>query len=196
MKRQKAMIWLVAAALVFAVGATDAQAQRPEKPWQIEAHAGVAVPTFDISDLVKAGPVVGGGIGYFATDKLLVMAEADFGFHKGKEISGSEGSLPDVNVYHYMGKLGYLVYRSSDARLKILVNAGAGAMTFDPDVEGASANTYFAINAGAKLYYLFAKSVGLVVSPQGDIAFVSKDDGFTGSTAWVWPFTAGLYVNF
>lgn len=174
--------------LVFGVGSAAAQA--PEQPWIVEVHGGVSVPTFDITDLAKVGPSVGGGIGYFVTDRWYVAGEADFGFHKG----ANDG--PDVNVYHYMGKLGYVVYQSADSRLKILVNAGAGAMTFNPDVEGADTNTYFAINAGAKLFYMFSDNVGLVVSPQGDIAFTKEDDGFTGSTAWVWPFSAGVVFSF
>ncbi len=64
------------------------------------------------------------------------------------------------------------------------------------DVDGAAkTNTYFAINAGAKLIYNFNRSVGFVLSPQGDIAF-SKKSELTTDNAWVWPVTAGLRVRF
>ncbi len=190
---------LHAVAVLVALGfglSSPAMAQRPEQPWMIEAHAGYYVPTFDISDLVDASFGFGGGIGYFVTPKVIVMGEVDYSRHGGAKIEGSEATGPDVDVLHFMGKLGYVVYGSPDGKLKILVNAGAGAMNFSPDVQDAESKTYFAINAGAKLYYMFARNVGLVVSPQGDIAFTSKDDGFTGSTAWVWPFSAGLVLNF
>jgi hypothetical protein len=180
------------AAFVGLAGTTGAQAERP---FVVEGLAGAAVPTFDITDLADPGPVFGGAVGYF-WDKFLFMGEFDFGTHGGADIEGSEGTYPDVDVLHYIAKVGYQVYQSSDEKLRIYVNLGAGALSFEADAEGAETNTYAAINAGAKLYYMFNEYVGVVVSPQGDIAFVDEDDGFTGSTAWVWPFTAGLAVTF
>jgi len=69
-------------------------------------------------------------------------------------------------------------------------------VSFDADVAGSTANTYLAINAGAKIYYDMSDLLSFVISPQGDIAFVDKADGFTGTTAWVWPITAGIALNF
>jgi hypothetical protein len=178
--------------LLVTAGIADAQ---QEKPFIVEGLAGAAVPTFDITDLADPGPVFGGAVGY-AWDKFLFMGEFDFGTHGGADIEDSEGSYPDVDVLHYIAKVGYQVYQSSDEKLRIYVNLGAGALSFKADVDDAETNTYAAINAGAKLYYMFSDAVGLVVSPQGDIAFVDEEDGFTGSTAWVWPFTAGLALNF
>ena len=37
-------------------------------------------------------------------------------------------------------------------------------------------------------------SVALFASPQGDIAFTDEDK-YGASSAWVWPFTAGLKVR-
>jgi hypothetical protein len=182
MKLRKSLTAL--AVLGFAL-AGPALAQHPERPFIIEARGGLYVPTFDVADLADPGPGLGVSFGYFITPDLLVFGEADFGFHSGAEIS--EG---------FMAKAGYVVYASRDGKLRLLVNAGAGALSFEPDVEAAESNTYLAVNAGAKLYYQFHRAVGLVVSPQGDIAFVDEDDGFTGSTAWVWPFSAGFYLSF
>jgi len=174
--------------LVFAVGGASAQA--PEKSWIVEGLAGVAVPTFDITDLADPGFVFGGAAGYLFNDKLLVMVEVDFGTHTGAD----DG--PDVNVYHYMAKAGYQVFKSQDDKLRIFVNAGVGAMAFDVDVDAFDTKTYLGINAGAKIYYAINDMFNIVVSPQGDIAFVDEADGFTGSTAWVWPLTAGIAVSF
>jgi hypothetical protein len=167
-----------------------AQAQAPDKPVIVEGLAGVAVPTFDITDLADPGFVAGAAAGYRFNDRVLGLIEVDFGTHPGAD----DG--PDVNVYHYMAKAGYRVFQSQDDKWRIFVNAGLGAMTFDVDLEGAETNTYFAINAGAKVYYMINETIGIVVSPQGDIAFVDEKDGFTGSTAWVWPVTAGLAFSF
>lgn len=178
-----------AAAAVLFVTATGVRAQ--DKPFIVEGLAGIAVPTFDITDLADPGPVFGGAFGYMATDKILVMGEFDYGTHSSAVADG-----PDIDVLHYIGKVGYLVYQSADDKFKLFVNLGAGAVTFSQDADGADSFTYAAINAGAKAYYSVAENVSIVLSPQGDIAFTSEDDGFTGSTGWVWPFTAGVAVNF
>jgi hypothetical protein len=175
--------------VVFTV--SGAQAQAAEKPFIVEGLAGVAVPTFDITDAADPGFVAGGAFGYLITNDILGMVEFDYGIHPSAVEDG-----PDINVLHYMAKAGYRVFQTEDGKLSIFVNAGAGAVTFDADAEGAEANTYPAINAGAKIYYAFTDAISLVVSPQGDIAFVDEEDGFTGSTAWVWPITAGVAVTF
>jgi hypothetical protein len=74
----------------------------------------------------------------------------------------------------------------------VIVNAGAGALTFD--VDGAGSSTYPAINVGAKIGYRLSPRVQLLLSPQGDIAFTDEEDVGT-SNAWVWPFTAGVRIG-
>jgi len=177
-------------AMIMTLAAGSVQAQAPEKPWGLEVLAGAAVPTFDITDLADPGFVAGAAGSYMVSDKILGMVEVDFGTHPG----ANDG--PDVNVYHYMAKAGYRVFQSQDEKWRIYVNAGLGALTFDVDVSGAESNTYFAINAGAKIYYSITETIGIVISPQGDIAFVDEDKGFTGSTAWVWPITGGVAFTF
>jgi hypothetical protein len=186
----KSIVLTSALMMTLVLGASNLQAQAPEKPWIIEGLVGTAVPTFDISDLADPGLVAGFAAGYRFSEKILGMMELDYGTHAGA------GAGPDVNVYHYMGKVGYRVFESQDTKWRIFVNAGAGALTFDADAAGATANTYLAINAGAKIYYDVSELLSVVISPQGDIAFVDKADGFTGSTAWVWPITAGFALNF
>jgi hypothetical protein len=179
---------LVAAFLTAAAGA--AQAQAPEKPWIVEGLAGAAIPTFDITDLADPGFAAGGAAGYLFTDKIIGMVEFDYGIH-----GGADGG-PDVTVLHYMAKGGYRVFASQDGAWRIFVNLGVGAMTFDVDVPTFESKTYLGINAGAKIYYAVNETINIVVSPQGDIGFVDEADGFTNSTAWVWPVTAGVALSF
>lgn len=182
----------VVAALGLMVGTAAAQ----ESGVMFEVHGGIALPTFDIDDIADLGPLVGGGIWYSPVDqRWLVGAEADFGFHSGATLDGVDG--PDVNVYHFMGKAGYVVYTSADGKFSLMLNAGAGIMMFDVDafdVLGVSVDpdseTYFAINAGAKFMYMVADQVNIVVSPQGDIAFSDAP-----STSWVWPLSAGVQIK-
>jgi len=177
------------AMLVAALGLTTSRA---EAQGALEVRGGINVPTFDITDAAKAGPSFGVGLNYRIGERVWVIGDADFGFHPGAELTGGSNG-PDVNVYHYIAKLGYEVVRSADSRFTIVLNAGAGAMTFA--VDGGDSFTYPAINVGAKLIYGIGSRVSLVLSPQGDIAFTDEDVLGT-SNAWVWPVAAGFRVNF
>jgi Outer membrane protein beta-barrel domain len=171
--------------------ASTAQAQWAERRVSIEARGGFNVPTFDISDAVDAGPSFGVGAAVQFAPKLWLMGDVDLGFHSGADLAGG-GAAPDVNVYHYVAKLGYELLSEGQSPWSVIVNAGAGALTFD--VDGAGSNTYPAINVGAKIGYRLSPRVQLLLSPQGDIAFTDEEDVGT-SNAWVWPFTAGVRIG-
>jgi outer membrane protein with beta-barrel domain len=171
--------------------ASPAQAQWAERRVTIEGRGGFNVPTFDISDAVDAGPSFGAGAAVQFAPRLWLMGDVDLGFHSGADLAGG-GQGPDVNVYHYVAKLGYELLSSGQSPWSVILNAGAGALTFD--VDGAGSNTYPAINVGAKIGYRLSPRVTLLLSPQGDIAFT--DDAVVGtSNAWVWPFTAGVRIG-
>jgi hypothetical protein len=178
------------AALLVALAATAADAQETPRRFTFEGRGGINVPTFDIADAVDAGPSVGVGLGYQLSPKLWALGDVDLGFHSSADVAGVEG--PDVKVYHYIAKLGYAVVPEGASKWSVIVNAGAGAMTFD--VDGGTSNTYPAINVGAKIAYRLGSRVSLLLSPQGDIAFTDEDEVGT-SNSWVWPFTAGLRVG-
>jgi hypothetical protein len=165
-----------------------AAAQDPAPRVTIEGRAGLNVPTFDISDAVDAGPSFGIGAGVQLRPRLYLLGDVDLGFHSGANPAGGL-EAPDVKVYHYMAKVGYEVLSAGSSPWSVIVNAGAGALTFDPD--GASSKTYPAINVGAKIGYRLSPRVSLLLSPQGDIAFTTDDELGTDN-AWVWPFTAGV----
>ena len=171
--------------------ASTVQAQSVERRVSIEARGGFNVPTFDIADAVDAGPSFGLGAAVKFAPKLWLMGDVDLGFHSGADLAGG-GQAPDVKVYHYVAKLGYELLSEGQSPWSVIVNAGAGALTFDAD--GAGANTYPAINVGAKIGYRLSPRVQLLLSPQGDIAFTNDEDVGT-SNAWVWPFTAGVRIG-
>jgi hypothetical protein len=171
--------------------ASIAQAQWAERRVSIEARGGFNVPTFDISDAVDAGPSVGLGAAVQFAPKLWLMGDVDLGFHSGADLAGG-GEAPDVKVYHYVAKLGYELLSEGQSSWSVIINAGAGALTFDAD--GAGSNTYPAINVGAKIGYRLSPRVQLLLSPQGDIALMDNDQVGT-SNAWVWPFTTGVRIG-
>ena len=178
------------AALLMLVGTTVGEAQEAPRRFTLEGRGGFNVPTFDISDGVDGGPSVGVGLGYQVSSGFWVLGDLDLGFHSGADIGGVEG--PDVKVYHYIAKLGYALVPEGASAWSVILNAGAGAMTFD--VDGEASNTYPAINVGAKIAYRLSPRVSLLLSPQGDIAFSDEDEVGT-TNAWVWPLTAGFRIG-
>ena len=181
-------IALVAASVTLLTIPSAARAQAEPGRVTLEARGGLNVPTFDISDAVDAGPSVGIGAAVQIRPRVYLLGDLDLGFHSGTDLPGGAGA-PDVKVYHYMAKVGYALVPEGSSPWSLIVNAGAGAMTFD--VDGAGSNTYPAINVGAKIAYRVSPRLSLLLSPQGDIAF-TKDDELGTSNAWVWPFTAGF----
>ncbi len=181
-------IALVAASVTLLTIPSAARAQAEPGRVTLEARGGLNVPTFDISDAVDAGPSVGIGAAVQIRPRIYLLGDLDLGFHSGADLPGG-ASAPDVKVYHYMAKVGYALLAEGSSPWSLIVNAGAGAMTFD--VDGAGSNTYPAINVGAKIGYRVSPRVSLLLSPQGDIAF-TKDAELGTSNAWVWPFTAGI----
>lgn len=175
-----AVIGVAAATMTFGTSATAQTA--------IEIRGGANVPTFDIADVAKTGPSFGIGISKKASDRLWVIGDFDYGMHANKTSGG-----PDINVSHYIAKIGYELGKGADSKWTVVLNAGAGAMNFS--VDGGPSFTYPAINVGAKLIYGFSERTSFVLSPQGDIAFSKKDELGTNN-AWVWPFAAGLRFNF
>ena len=170
---------------VLALGlATVAAAQ--DRRFAIEARGGLNVPTFDIADVAESGPSFGAGVSYRLSAKLWLIGDVDFGSHDVK------GTSAQIDVNHYIAKLGYDLTAGTTGPWSVLVNAGAGAMTFDG---GADSYTYPAINVGAKIAYRLGGQFALVLSPQGDIAF-GKEAEIGTTNAWVWPFAAGLRVAF
>lgn len=178
--------------LALSPGTASAQMMDDRAPVEIDLRGGFYVPTFDISDSADPGFGFGAGIGIPMGSRLTVRGNADFGFHPGAEVNGTE--LPDINVYHYIAGLGAVLYRSQGGKFELGANAGGGAMTFDPDVDGDDSFTYPAINVGLTMAYQVSPSVSLLLSPQGDIAFSDEDEVGTDNS-WVWPITAGIRIT-
>lgn len=168
--------------------ATTAAAQQAAPRYFVEGRAGAVVPTFDIADIARTGTGFGAAFGVRLNPTWVFMGEFDYGMHKDKP-----SNSVDITTMHYIAKLGYSLTGPRDKGLEAVVNLGAGAVMFD--VEGGDRYTYPAINAGAKITYNFNRTYGLVLSPQGDIAF-SKKEELSTTNAWVWPITAGLRVSF
>jgi hypothetical protein len=166
---------------------SQAEAQQAPRAF-VEGLGGSVVPTFAVADVATSGAAFGAAVGYHLTDRWILMAEYDNGFHKDNTTE-----TVDITTRHYMAKVGYSLTGPRTRGWEAAVNLGVGAVTFD--VDGGPTYTYPAINAGAKIVYNINPSMGFVLSPQGDIAF-SKESELGTDNSWVWPFTAGLRVRF
>ena len=191
-------IGLAALAGLLVVGTQPARAQSmtgamgprvaaPAPKIFAEALGGAVVPTFDIANAAKTGAAFGAAVGYAVSPRWVVMGEFDYADHAAKATSAVR-----IHTLHYIAKVGYSLTGPRERGWEALVNLGAGAVAFD--VAGTT-KTYPAINAGAKIAYNVSRNFGLVLSPQGDIAFTKKADLNT-TNAWVWPVTVGLRVRF
>jgi hypothetical protein len=155
----------------------------------LEGRGGAVIPTFGIADVATTGAALGGTLGYRFSPRWTLMGEVDLGFHEDEATKSV-----DITTRHFMAKVGYSLTGPRSSGWEASINLGAGAVQFD--VDGApDPFTYFAINAGAKIAYHINRSVALVLSPQGDIAFADEAELST-TTAWVWPVTVGLRVTF
>lgn len=182
---------LLGAAVLLVAPCAGAVAQRAAPGSMLEFRGGINVPTFDIADAANTGGSVGATAAIRVSPRFWLTAAADFGFHPGANFpNGAQG--PDVNVYHYIVGLAWDTHRPDNSRWSVMVNAGAGAMTFD--VDGVTTKTYPAINMGAKIGYDVSSAVSVFLSPQGDIAFTDEDVLGTDN-AWVWPFSVGVRIN-
>ena len=158
-------------------------AQSPDRKVLLEVRGGLNIPTFKIADAAKVGPSGGFGLGFKVGQRWLVQADADFGTH---DLKGTGGG--DIAVSHFIGKVGYVVSKPG-SKWHVAVNLGAGALSFNPST--GPTDTYFAINAGAKLGYQLGRGVEFLLSPQGDIAFSDSP-----KTSWIWPVAAGFRFSF
>jgi len=174
-------------AVALALGGfwASAATAQVERPVSFEVRGTAMLPTFDIADAADLGFGGGAGIGFRITERVRLMADFDVGMH-GTDVDGF-----NINTYHYMGKLGYDVVDNEN--VVVTLNLGAGAVTFGGDLP--SAQTYVAINAGAKVGIKVSPMVEFLISPQGDIAFADEVDLGT-TNAWVWPLGLGFRVKF
>jgi hypothetical protein len=154
----------------------------------VEARAGIGLPLSDIGDVIDLGLNFGGGVmvGIGPNNAIKLMAEGDFGIQKGAELVGIQ--LPDWNILHIMGKVGYDVLAAQGGQASLILNAGGGLMVLSPD--GGESASKIAVGGGAKIGYAVTPQVTIFASPQGHIAFTE------GSSSLVFPMTAGVRVTF
>ncbi len=161
----------------------------------VDVRAGYTKPLGDASDVLKGQSSFGGGIMVALGERLHVGATVDFAHHSTKPVIGGPNDR-QFNVVHTFLKASFEVVNSNKVSLE--VNAGPGMMFFSPnqairDADGWETERHLAVNGGLTITWWFADRIGIVASPQADVA-LSKSSGhiFADKKGMLFPLTGGF----
>lgn len=186
---------------VFAVGilallARPALAQ--DRYATFDVRAGYTAATGSTGDLFKGQSSFGGSTAFAIGSRLHLGLSADWAHHSQKVNGAVIGGPNDEqwNVIHTFLKLHASLVETS--KVTFAVNAGPGLMIFSPnqvlkDNDGLKTDAHIAVNVGATVTYWFSDRIGLIASPQLDMA-LKKTSGqiFTDKSAMLFPITGGF----
>ena len=165
----------------------------------VDIRAGYTVPFGNSTkDTFKGQSSFGEGAAIALADHIHLGATFDWAHHSVKQADGTVIGGPNdqqYNAFHTFLKVSWEALNAS--KLTIGVNAGPGIVFFSPNEvlkqQGATGDRHFAVNLGATITYWFSDRIGIVLSPQADIA-MKKISGqvFTTGSAMLFPMTGGL----
>ena len=171
----------------------------------IDVRAGYTkAPTGDDSDLnlgqsLKSQSSFGLSAFIALSNKVRLGPSFDFAHHSVKQPPDGEiiGGPNDqqYKLFHAFLKVSFDLVNSS--RVSVALNAGPGMIFFAPNdilrAQGIESDRHFAVNGGASITWWFSERIGLLLSPQVDVA-LSRSSGqiFTDKSALFIPLTGGL----
>ena len=195
----------VFAAGIFALMAGPLLAQEPTRFATVEIRAGYTkTPKGNSNDItarqsLKGQSSFGAGATIALGSRLHLGVTADWAHHSvyvgpDSVVGGAEDQ--QWNILHAFVKVSYSLLAMD--KVTIAVNAGPGLMIFSPnqvirDATGDRTDAHFAVNGGATITWWFADRIGLMASPQADIA-LKKGSGqiFRDRSATTFPITGGF----
>ncbi len=178
---------LVALLLLAARTGSEATAQTDTHRWSAQLSAGLVMPLGKFANTTNLGFGFAGAIGYSLGSHWTML-----GVFNAGSLEGDPG--PDWNIYSYLFKAAYDTGAES-SRWRIQVPLGAGAVTFDPESEAISANTYFAAASGLMFQYDFSARMAATLDALVTLAFTSQNDLGT-SYVWLFPVAVGFLIRF
>ena len=164
----------------------------------VDVRAGYTVPLSDAKDTFKGQSSFGMGAHIALADRVHLGATFDWAHHSLKQADGSViggPNDPQYNVFHTFLKVSFEAVNQD--KFSVGINAGPGMIFFSPNdilkAQAVESDRHFAVNAGLTITWWFADRIGLLASPQADIAF-SRSSGhiFTESKALLFPITGGF----
>lgn len=190
MKNRTSGFQIVVSGLLALTGLVTTEADAQQRV-TFDGRAGVALPTGRLAESTDAGVTFGLGGAYWVHPRIALTADGDLELLRGQEVSGVRG--PDLNLWHYnAGAAVSLLPETS--RWQVLANVGAGASTFDSELETDESLTRFTTNGGLRLGYRIAPRSDVFVGSQAFLMFT--DETRQGSdTNWSIPVHAGLRLK-
>src|ERR1041384_6646318 len=187
---------------IFALTAGPVLAQNSGKFATVEIRAGYTKTSKgDATDLAAGQSLKGQssfGAGAFIAlgSRLQAGLTADWAHHSVYQVAG------DTVIGGGADEPGDILHPLAQPRFKPAAlptrSRGGGLMIFSPDSvlrakSGPRTDAHFAVNGGATITWWFSDRIGIMASPQADIAF-KKTAGriFTNKSATTFPITGGF----
>lgn len=165
----------------------------------VDIRGGYTYNSGDAGTFLKGQSSFGVGVKVALGTRMHLGMSADWAHHSQKLANGSVvggPNDPQWNVLHTFLKLSFDAVKAE--KVTVALNAGPGVIFFSPnqvlrDGTGVRSDAHMALNAGGTLTYWFSDRIGLLLSPQVNIA-LKKTSGqiFTTGSALMLPLTAGF----
>lgn len=190
MKNTKSGFLTVVSGLVALTGLMTTEADAQQRV-TFDGRAGMALPVGRLADATDPGVTFGLGGALWVHPRIALTADGDLELLRGQKVAGVRG--PDLNLWHY-GAGAAVSLLPTASRLQMLANVGAGASTFDSELEDAESLTRFTTNGGLRLAYRIADRSDVFVGSQAYLMFT--DEARQGSDSqWSIPVHAGLRLK-
>lgn len=191
-------------ALILVAGPAVAQGRYAT----IDVRAGYTLPLSDAKTEFKGQSSFGLGVAIALADRVHLGLTFDEAHHSVKQsdtfcaaagkptgcvIGGPEDE--QYNVFHLFLKASFDAINQN--HFTIGFNAGPGLLFFSPNnvlkAQAVESDRHFAINAGMTITWWFSDRIGILASPQADVA-LSRSSGhiFTDHKAMMFPLTGGF----
>lgn len=184
------IVFGLAVALSSTVGASRLAAQEGDR-WFLEGRGGATFPMDDLADLAieDQAPSFGIGIGYRLSPRFALKADGDLVLFSGETEDDDEDGLPgpsitgvDMRFLHYTVGVDFELTPPGRGRWDVLLQAGAGATTWDTDTFASPSGqtdftkTYATLRGGLTLGYELSDRAALQLRSQVFFVFASEQD--------------------
>ena len=212
---------LLVVLMVFPLTAADdalAQEGHTGTGLRVDARAGVALPSGELSEVSKAGPAVGVGATYWISETLGVRADGLLDLYRERDSFGPlEDEGPQMRAWHSSAGVALRFTTDEHEAVSTILGVGAGATFLESDsfllptasgpTEFEFRETYPAPYARLRVAYEILDRIDLAFDVRTDVILSEKSDTrvFEAATAGrvdpfavapTIPLTAGVSVGF
>lgn len=183
--------------LLFADGADAQQAGEqqftvPDERVTVKARSGATIPAGNLGDITDAGFNAGLGVGIPLAERVRFTLAGDVSLLSEIDTDGEfgEGEVEQffddgLRLWSYGGGLEFDLTDPAMSDFSMMLSAGAGATTIDPqttltgpdtEIQRFDTETRFSANAGVELGYRASENVGLFLGADTRAIFLRSGD--------------------